>query len=270
MKLSDEQKDEAVLIENIRTSLRQYPAKKQNIFVKLLICYAITVEIFFHDEFGERYLSWFRCIVGFGFLYLLAHLLPPWDFTSPEAYYYDFPQFFKALHLPPILHIPVPVFTHKEVGGVAVVPYIFTLYVTACSLRLGQIFYYNRIDAPAHPRSSGEPYSFWNDAYIFFHKLKFQTDLVKQVWEPSVCFFLGFVSLGIGYAPHADSRGLIFVGYWLLSGSIALFLKALLENKGKKSLYLDRIGNDMDLDALRMEQQFLQSKETLGGFTEVK
>ena len=69
MNLIDEGQDHTdVLVENIRTSLRQYPAKKAHPLLRIPLyiiqCYALTLEVFLHREFGERYLSWIKVIIG--------------------------------------------------------------------------------------------------------------------------------------------------------------------------------------------------------------
>ena len=334
------------LIHDIRTSLRQYPAKKEKILVYLLKCYTLTLEVFLHKQFGERYLTWFRSIVGFGLLYILAHIVAPWywvksdyifkpgfslfgeesssnsieqgatEFASnhfriePNGYFFknvpDVSQnewsiipfklhtkesrqeHKKALHghskqqnatvssrlrlyylhweWQPVfkffgITISIPIFANIEAAGVQLLSLFLLIYSAFASWGSWEIFIRNRQNNPPSPRSSGEPYSVWNVFYYLFYKTNFQTDLVKQFCEPFLCFLVGVVVLVV--FPSSPARK--FFSFWLISGSVALYLKAYLENCARKDLYLDRIGNEMDLEALRMQQRFLRPKS--GGLT---
>lgn len=252
--------------ENIRASLRQYPAKKTNIFLYCFQAYAITLEVFIHREFGEQYLSWLKCFVGFVFLYFLAVVTPPYHLE------HNTPTF--PLHLVSWLpiDIPIPLVQAKRVSGLNIIPVFLIICYAFAQSRLAEIFLFNRFNSPPHPKSSGEPYFLWDSAYELFERLNFRIDLVKQACEPALCFFAGLVALAVSFA--STERGLIpetlFIAAWLMSASVALFIKAYFENRSRKSLYLDRIGGDMNLEAMRLQQRLSHPTSAAVTFSEVK
>ena len=333
------------------TSLRQYPAKKERIFGYILRSYTITLEVFLHRKFGERYLSWFRAVLGFLFLYLLAHLIAPWywqktDYAIKPGFslygkqsdnnksFLDSltgnskfqPSFSFFQYAPEVsenewslvpLHMrtkeslekynetlsnlssgqistfqlpssqlriyklhcewreafsvlgivfKIPIFADIEADGVQLLAMILFIYISFAEWRLLEIFLGNRLNSPPSPRSSGEPFEFWDIFYLGFHKARFQVDLVKQVCEPLLCFLFG----GLVIILFPSSAALRVIAIWLFTGSFALFLKAYIENRARKNLYLDRIGNEMDLEGLRMQQRLRRPGPGGAAFTEVK
>ncbi len=277
MNSSDEGQDRTeILVENIRTSLRQYPARKIHALLRIplyvLQCYALTIEVFLHREFGERYLSWIKVLIGFAMLYMLGIVAPPYNWKPvriadlPIQYLSTLLNLLNLLGITHDASIKIPTFNAHEVDGVDIFPLLLLIYYAFAQWRLIEIFFHNRFNTPPHPKSSGETYNIWNSFYITANKLNFHTDLVKQIFEPTICFLFGLLFCGL----YSINKAFGFIAFWLLSGTMCLFLKAYIENRGRKALYLDRIGSDMDLEAFRMQQRLIQSSSDGTIFSEVK
>lgn len=174
-----------------------------------------------------------------------------------------YPHFTHAGTAGDIFGIPIPIYVSTRFKGVSVLLVFLSVYFAVAQWRMLQIFLNNRLNVPTHNRSSGEPYALWNGCYRIFCAMNFQGDLVKQVCEPLFCLLVAGVISAL--TEHEEFR---FLYIWLTLGALALFIKAWHENRARKKLHLDRIANEMDLAAVRMQQRFLRD-EPEGSFFEV-
>ena len=205
-------------------------------------------------------------------MYLTGIIAPPYTWQPKKIAdlpIHYLPTILNILYFLGMSHeasIKIPTFNAHEVAGVDIFPLFLSIYYAFAQWKLIEIFLHNRFNTPPHPKSSGETYKLWNSFYVVTNKLNFHTDLVKQVFEPVVCSLFGLLF----YFLYDINTAYGFIAFWLLSSTICLFLKAYIENRGRKALYLDRVGGDMDLEALRMQQRLMQSSSDGTVFSEVK
>lgn len=202
-----------VSAEDVRTSLRVYPATKDSFWGMILKSYCLTLEVFLHKEIGERYINWQRILIGFVCLYVIGHAGVDWNLKTyywvdrevelpwvGSQHYQLFPLFrypvFQASKIRLLgFNMPITVFTDTKFDGVEVFALVLTVYLTISEWRQLEIFLNNRLGVAMHNRSSGEPYRVWDPVYILAHKLNFQIDVVKQICEPALCIVFGLLFL---------------------------------------------------------------------------
>lgn len=274
----------AVTAEDVRTSLRVYPTVKNSILGTMLRSYCLTLEVFIHRRLGERYITWPRILIGFLCLYIVGHAGVEWNLKT--YYWIDKPDFYNVftgetgLQTFPLfkypnfqrtdvklfgLEIPIPVFTNTTFEGVSIFALVLSVYLALAEWRLLEIFVFNRLGVPMHNRSSGEPYAFWDSVYLISHKFNFQIDLVKQVCEPAICGLLGlfflFAKRSDAFTSSIPKNICVLFSVWLLTGAVALFLKAWLENQLRRQYFLDRVSNEFDMEGSRLQQRFFDQNE---------
>ena len=276
-----------ITAEDVRASLRLYPAKKDSFWTYLLKTYCVTLEVFLHREMGERYLTTFRVIFAFLSLYVVGHAYTEWEW----AHWFDLfgwswlPISGPSFHSAPakVFGFPItfPVFAKTDFAGVSTLAVALSVFLAVAEWRMLEIFIANRLGERTHNRSSGESYGIWNPIYLLSHKLNFQVDVVKQGAEPLVCLLLAIVIFGWANAVEApgvfgrsgvahERAGFRFLGVWLLTGSIALFTKAYLENRLRKETFLDRVANEIDMEALQSLNRLNSTQTSTVEFPEVE
>ncbi len=283
-------RDQTVTSKDIRESLSIYPDRKFNIFKFILESVTMTLEVFLHTKIGERYISVPKAIVGAAFMYLTIFLaifgfsvsIHP-DPTQiggisllksflESLFSFEWRKAFENLGKL-ITALWNPETRIDVLGPVHITVVVFSVLV---NYHLLTNFLAKHSNPPRlwHPRSSGEPWPLWNWAYRFGYRYNMRIDLVKQGCEPLFCFLLGsilgnrdFTTKYLGFALPQEWQFLIA---WLKIGAFALLLRAYLENRNRKKLTLDRLGNEFDGQAFELQDELYAKEPWIGEFVEAK
>lgn len=280
-------RDRKVTPEEIRASLTIYPDTRFRVLKFILEGITLPLEVFLHSRIGERYLSVPKGLVGVAFFFLALLLTP---FGPSLSVYLDPGQLGGISVLKTILYslgnmawrqsfeefkslvqkIFDPKFQQDVIDPIETAIVVFTL---AFNFHLLWNFLSRHRTPPQlwHPRSSGEPWPVWNWLYRLGYRYNVRIDLVKQIGEPLFCFLLGtFLGNRDWTAPFgfAVPREWQFLIVMLKLGAFALLLRAYLENRNRKKLTLDRLGNEFDSEAFELQDELYVKEGRIEDFVE--
>jgi hypothetical protein len=180
--------------------------------------FTLSVEVFLHRQFGERYLTLTGIVLG-GFTFQFVAWM--WNFKPSTL----IPLMSFGMWMSPTPSKPVAVFD--------LVGFCIVVYYLVAGWHLIAIFVRNREGKMWYSRSSGLSFPFLTWINTLGKRFNFHQDLVKMYVEPAMCYGVGWFL--------TKSMGPNFPATWLTIAGIALFLKSQIEYGERKKALLDQL-----------------------------